>query len=290
MPLVQLSFECAAAEAESVEAACFDAGALSVGLFDAAQAPIHEPAPGTTPLWPRLRVVAQFAEGRDAASIHASVTQFLARDPGPLQAATIDDRDWEREWLRYFRPMRFGARLWVRPHDAADPPAGDVVVRLDPGLAFGTGTHPTTAMCLEWLEGTDLHQRDVVDYGCGSGILAIAAVKLGAGSATGVDIDPQALTATRMNAFRNGVAERIRVIDADEPPPLADVLIANILANPLIELAPRFASLVRPRGALLLSGLLVTQGPAVALAFAPWFDMHPFAGRDDWVCLEGVRR
>lgn len=290
MPFVQLTLECGAAESEGVEAACFEAGALSVGLFDAANAPIHEPMPGTTPLWPRVRVVAQFAHGVDPTEVAAAIRPLLGGEGSAVQSATVADRDWEREWLKYFRAMRFGARLWVCPHDAAEPPAGDVAVRLAPGLAFGTGTHPTTAMCLEWLEGVDLHDREVTDYGCGSGILAIAAVKLGARSATGVDIDPQALTATRTNAFRNAVSDRIHVMDVSEPPPLTDVLIANILAAPLIELAPRFASLVRPGGALLLSGLLVTQGPGVALAFEPWFDMHPFAGRDDWVCLEGVRR
>jgi ribosomal protein L11 methyltransferase len=170
------------------------------------------------------------------------------------------------------------------------PPAGEAtVVWLDPGLAFGTGTHPTTALCLEWLDSAALHALDVIDYGCGSGILAIAAAKLGAGKVTAVDIDPQALSATRDNAVRNGVSDRIVTRTPAEPLDPADVLLANILSEPLIALAERFASLVRPGGRLVLSGILVSQAEAVTVAYRPWFDIAPFATRDSWVCLYGVK-
>lgn len=289
MPILELSFECAAGESDALECACFEAGAVSVGLFDAADAPILEPAPGTTPLWPIVRIVAQFPDTADAHALATAIERSHGRALRALNIATIADR-WEREWLKMFRPMRFGARLWVCPDGQPAPAADAVMVWLDPGLAFGTGMHPTTAMCLEWLDGAELQHEEVLDYGCGSGILAIASLRLGAHSATAVDIDPQALTATRENARRNGVADRLVVMPASEPVPLADVLLANILAEPLIELAPRFATLLRKDGRLVIGGIIGAQVPAVALACEPWFHMRPFASRDEWVSLEGVRR
>lgn len=290
MPILELRFVCDASESDALESACFEAGAISVGLFDAADAPILEPAPGTTPLWPTVRIVAQFPESADPQALASAIERSCGRAPRAPRITTVADRAWEREWLQHFRPMRFGARLWVCPEGQPAPAADAVIVRLDPGLAFGTGTHPTTAMCLEWLDGAQLLHQHVVDYGCGSGILAIASLRLGAHSATAVDIDAQALTATRDNARRNGVADRLDVLPAAEPVPLADVLLANILAEPLIELAPRFGVLVRRGGRLLIGGIIGAQRRAVALACEPWFDMRPFASRDEWVCLEGVRR
>ena len=285
MPVLQLTVE--TRDPERIEAACFEAGATSVTLLDAADSPILEPAPGTTPLWPSVRVVAHFAPQADRYAIGACLD---AASPGASAAArfeVIADRAWEREWLKDFRPMRFGARLWVCPQGQVPDDPRAVVIDLDPGLAFGTGTHETTALCLTWLECTELFGLDVIDYGCGSGILAIAALKLGAHSAIGVDLDPQALIATRDNAARNGVEVEALLPEAALPP--CDLLLANILAEPLIALAPRFASLVRPRGGVLLSGILGAQADAVASAFAPWFDMRTFATRNDWVCLEGAR-
>lgn len=285
MPVLQLTVE--TRDPEGIEAACFEAGATSVTLLDAADSPILEPAPGTTPLWPTVRVVAHFAPQADRNAIG---TCLDAASPGASAAArfeVIADRAWEREWLKDFRPMRFGARLWVCPQGQAPDDPRAVVIDLDPGLAFGTGTHETTALCLTWLECTELFGLEVIDYGCGSGILAIAALKLGAHSAIGVDLDPQALIATRDNAARNGVEVEALLPEAALPP--CDLLLANILAEPLIALAPRFASLVRPRGGVLLSGILGSQADAVASAFAPWFDMRTFASRNHWVCLEGVR-
>jgi len=198
---------------------------------------------------------------------------------------------WEREWLRDFHPMCFGSRLWVAPHHSHVHTQGAVIVRLDPGLAFGTGTHATTAMCLAWL---DEHAREglvAIDYGCGSGVLGVAAAKLGARAVHAFDIDPQALIATRDNATANQVADRVHVVAADaELPGDADLLLANILCAPLCELAPRFASVMKPGGKIVLAGLLEAQADEVTRAHAPWFDISPFATRDGWTALAGSRR
>lgn len=290
MPFLQLTFDVAARDSEAAEAACFEAGALSVTLLDAAEAPILEPAPGATPLWPTVRLAALFAGDADRAAIDSELATQLGDSMSHPSWKAIADRAWEREWLKDFRPMRFGSRLWVCPNGQAPPQRDATVVWLDPGLAFGTGTHATTAMCLTWLDSIELHTLDVVDYGCGSGVLAIAALRLGARRAAAIDLDPQALIAARDNALRNGVSAAIEVLSTSDPAPLADVLVANILAEPLITLAPRLASLVRRRSLIALSGILASQAEAVASAFTPWFDMRPFAARDEWVCLEGVRR
>ncbi|HZF25534.1 MAG TPA: 50S ribosomal protein L11 methyltransferase [Steroidobacteraceae bacterium] len=292
MPFLQLTLDAPSGEAERIEAACFDAGALAVSLADAGDAPIFEPGPGETPLWSHVQVTALFAASREPREVVDALQAALGRALPAHRFEELADRAWEREWLKDFRPLRFGARLWVCPHGQLPPEVepSPVIVWLDPGLAFGTGTHPTTAMCLEWLDGAKLHDREVIDYGCGSGILAIAAVKLGARHVLGVDLDPQALLATTDNAERNEVAERIRVGKPDAAREPVDFLVANILSEPLIELAPRFAALVRPGGALALSGILEAQAAAVTLAYAPWFDMRTFATRDSWVCLNGERR
>ncbi len=181
----------------------------------------------------------------------------------------LDDRDWERAWMDHFHPMRFGRRLWICPTGGEVTQTDAVIVDLDPGLAFGTGTHPTTALCLEWLDGHDLHGRTVIDFGCGSGVLAIAALKLGAARAIAVDHDPQAVLATRDNAARNGVADRIEVLHSDDfQAGQADLVMANILANILIDLAPTIAGLVAPGGDLVMSGILRDQADAVAQAYA----------------------
>ena len=290
MPHLQLTIDIGARNPEPYEDALFDLGAVSVTLEDAADDPVLEPAPGATPLWPTVVVKAVFAADADPAGIAAAVAQALPGTPAP-RFEILPDKAWEREWLKDFRPMRFGRRLWVCPGGMqADDPAA-VRIELDPGLAFGTGTHPTTALCLEWLDAQDVAGRRVVDYGCGSGILAIAAAKLDAATVLAVDIDPQALIATRDNAERNGVADRL-VVTAD--PRLAkdstDLLLANILAGPLVELAPSFAQAVRPGGSLALSGLLQEQAEAVTAAYRAWFDIGSAATREGWALLAGQRR
>lgn len=203
----------------------------------------------------------------------------------------IEDKDWEREWMDNFHPMRFGQRLWICPswRDVPDPTA--VNVMLDPGLAFGTGTHPTTSLCLEWLDGLDLEGKTVIDFGCGSGILAIAALKLGAAHAIGIDIDPQAILASRDNAERNGVSERLSLyLPKDQPQDLqADVVVANILAGPLRELAPMISVLPRVGGHLGLSGVLASQAESVADAYRADFNIDPVAEKDEWCRITGVK-
>jgi ribosomal protein L11 methyltransferase len=289
LPFLQFTADVGAADPGLLEEACFLAGALSVTLTDAADNPVLEPAPGATPLWPTIRLSALFPE-QDPQRVAALLTTFLD-EPLPLHRfEEVRDRLWEREWLKDFRPMRFGKRLWVCPHGAPAPDEDAVVVWLDPGLAFGTGSHPSTRLCLEWLDAAQLNGSEVIDYGCGSGILSIAALRLGARSVVAVDIDPQALIATHDNAARNDVAERVVTFPPEAPIASADILLANILSGPLLELAPRFATLVRPGGRLVLAGLIVSQAGPVTLAYRPWFDIRPSGAHDDWVCLEGVRR
>ncbi|HXE66994.1 MAG TPA: 50S ribosomal protein L11 methyltransferase, partial [Rhodanobacteraceae bacterium] len=214
--------------------------------------------------------------------------------PDRIAFREVADRDWERAWMDRYQPMRFGRRLWIYPWNV-EPPSDDresTVVRLDPGLAFGTGTHPTTALCLEWLDGLDLADRTVIDYGCGSGVLAIAALKLGAARAIGVDNDPQALTATRDNAARNGVADRLRACLPDEPQMdvQADVFVANILASPLSELAPLFASLCKPGAPFALSGILAGQETELLERYRDCgFSNLRTARREDWIRIDGMR-
>ena len=295
MPFLQIHLNLDDLDPQLVEAACTDLGAIAVTLRDAGDAPILEPAPGATPLWPRIALSALYPAEVDPSRIAARLRALLGAPALKVTSEVLADRHWEREWLKDFRPMRFGRRLWICPGgqppplEPSDPPA--VIVWLDPGLAFGTGTHPTTALCLEWLDGATLEGRTVLDVGCGSGVLAIAALTLGAASAIAIDIDPQALIATRENAARNDVEGSLAVHAAELGfGALADAVLANILAEPLIALAPVLAAATRPGGWLVLSGLLVAQAEAVASACGPWFDMEPPREREGWVGLVGRRR
>ena len=293
MPFIQLILPIGAADPAPYEDALLAAGASSITLEDEGDDPVLEPLPGTTPLWPRVRLKALFDDDFDAEQVLLALRAELAQPLNDARFETLADRAWEREWLKDFKPMRFGQRLWICPGGQlpADPAPDAVLIELDPGLAFGTGTHPTTALCLEWLDRAPVAGKQVIDYGCGSGILAIAAAKLGAASVLGVDIDPQALLATHDNAERNGVTPLIvakLVADAHGVP--VDILLANILAGPLQSLAPYFASRVSIGGHLVLSGILLNQAEAVASRYAPWFDIAPVVVRDDWARLDGVRR
>jgi ribosomal protein L11 methyltransferase len=290
VPHLQLTIDIGKLDPAPVEDALFELGAVSVTLEDAADDPVLEPAPGATPLWPTVVVKALFDAGSSPDAIRSALAQALPGAPNP-RFELLADKAWEREWLKDFRPMRFGRRLWVCPGGMTAGEADAIRVELDPGLAFGTGTHPTTALCLEWLDAQSLDGRQVVDYGCGSGILAIAALRLGAQRIVAMDIDPQALRATRENAARNGVLARLEVTaDPALATASADVLLANILAGPLVELAPRFAQAVRPGGLLALSGLLAEQAAAVTAAYQPWFDIGTTATREGWTLLAGRRR
>lgn len=291
----QLVIDLDGQDPNTVEAALIEQGALSVTLSDAGDDPVLEPAPGETPLWASTRLTALFDAERDLRAVAAAVREHLELDaPLGCRVEVLDDRDWEREWLKDFGPMRFGRSLWVCPRGSALPEPDAVVVELDPGLAFGTGTHPTTALCLEWLDSLDLSGLAVIDYGSGSGILAIAALKLGAASVTACDIDPQAVLATRDNARQNGVAERLEVTlnprDLKAP---ADVVVANILAGPLVELATEILDLTITGGKLALSGILSTQVAEVEAAYANGvrFDSPAFLEQDGqtWARLTGIR-
>lgn len=291
MPQLTLTLTLDGLDAERVEEACFEFGALAVSYTDQRDDPILEPAPGELRLWPHSRLQALFPFDCKPQEIVAGLAHVLHVEAGRFSVETLADKVWEREWLRDFHPMCFGRRLWVAPHHAHVHTQGAVIVRLDPGLAFGTGTHATTAMCLAWL---DEHAREgqlAIDYGCGSGVLAVAAAKLGARAVHAFDIDPQALTATRDNAVANHVDSRVQVVATDEELPTGvDMVLANILCGPLCELASRFATLVKPGGKIVLAGLLSAQADEVTRAHAPWFDIASFATRDGWTALAGSRR
>jgi ribosomal protein L11 methyltransferase len=299
---LELAFDLRGLDAEAVEAACFEAGALAVTFTNAAgndanEGAVLEPQPGEVRLWTATRVQALYERARGASALNAALAAHLGIEPARLSVAPIAQRVWEREWLRDFHAMRFGERLWIRPQHESVHQQDAVIVELDPGLAFGTGTHASTALCLEWLDaaageraGHGIEGCGVVDYGCGSGVLAIAALKLGARWAYAFDHDPQALLATRENAARNAVSERVSICpSAADIPPGCNALLANILAAVLIEHAPRFAALVCGGGQLLLSGILVCEESEVAAAFTKWFHMRVFAVRDGWVALHGTR-
>lgn len=306
MPFLQLTLPIGSADPAPFEDALLGAGALSITLEDAADDPVLEPAPGTTPLWPSVKIRSLFDGDADPTVIETLLRAQLTQPLPALQFEAIADRPWEREWLKDFRPMHFGNRLWICPDgqrpeevsggqrtaDRTDARSREpVFIDLDPGLAFGTGTHPTTALCLNWLDGQDLRGKTLLDYGCGSGILAIAGLKLGISSALAVDIDPQAVIATRENAARNQVIDRLHVSTVDEATPQpVDVLLANILAEPLLQLAPALAVLVKPGGTIVLSGLLGDQAPQVATRYASWFDIGPVTLRDGWARVDGRRR
>ncbi|RMG36884.1 MAG: 50S ribosomal protein L11 methyltransferase [Gammaproteobacteria bacterium] len=292
MPWIQCHLTVDKSQAPLVELMLEAQGALSVSLEDAGDEPMLEPPPGETPLWQATRISGLFPGDTDIDQLRSGIGQALARDLGHnLQIEVLEDRDWERVWLERFAPMRFGHRLWVRPGEAPIPDPDGIIVDLDPGLAFGTGTHPTTALCLEWLDRAELADKEIIDFGCGSGILAIAALKLGASRAVAIDHDPQALTATRENATRNGVIDRLEIVDdqnlPERPVPL---VLANILANVLIALQPRLTALVAPGGELVLSGVLAEQADAVIDAFTAELEFSCPQQRDGWVLLHGHRR
>ena len=300
MSWLQLVFESDRTRAPALEDALLEIGALSVTLQDSADEPVFEPGVGETPLWQATRVLALFELAADATSadVDSLTTSLIValqqRVPLPAwRAEQLQDQAWERAWMADFQPMRFGRRLWICPSWAEPPDPEGVVLALDPGLAFGTGTHPTTALCLEWLDGQPLQDCTVIDYGCGSGILGIAALLLGARRVVAVDNDPQALIATRDNAERNHIApERLITCLPGQLPDdsAADVRVANILAGPLQDLAPLLSGLTRTGGRLALSGILHEQAEAVADAYRANFELAPIVQRDDWIRIDGVKR
>jgi ribosomal protein L11 methyltransferase len=288
---LELSFALGELDPEAAEAACFAAGASAVTFADAGDDAVLEPLPGEVRLWRNTILTGLFAQPGDALELARSLGHALNIPPERIGTRHLQDRAWEREWLRDFHAMRFGERLWVCPHHerVSDPRA--VVVHLDPGLAFGTGTHASTALCLSWLDAHLLHASRVIDFGCGSGVLAVAAALLGAAEVHAFDLDPQALTATAENAAANGVASRVHVHAlAGTLPVMTDVLLANILAGTLCSLAAQFAQAVTAGGTVVLAGILEHQVPDVTAAYTPWFDVSRFGARDGWAALSGRRR
>ncbi|HKJ94250.1 MAG TPA: 50S ribosomal protein L11 methyltransferase [Gammaproteobacteria bacterium] len=290
MPWIQIRFNLPRERVGLAEATLEALDALSVTLLDDADQPLLEPGPGEVPLWNAVRVVALFEQDADTDGLNRRLAEALGGPPAGWLVERLEDRRWERVWMADFRPMRFGDALWVVPSGCEPPDPGATNLYFDPGLAFGTGTHPTTALCLRWLADNPPVGRTVIDYGCGSGILAVAALRLGAARVIGIDNDPQALVASRENARRNGVEAGLELIDdgASLPEP-APLVLANILSGVIVELAGRIAACVAPGGDLILSGILAHQSGSVAAAFHPDFRFRTVAGEDGWVRLDGRR-
>ena len=288
----QLTVDCSRNELEHTEDVLLALGALSLTISDSADEPIYEPLPGETPLWKQVKVSGLFEQSRSLEDLYDDLVHNLPGHLVPtIHRETLDDQVWERVFLDRYHPLKFGERLWVCPGWHDPPDAGACNIILDPGIAFGTGSHPTTALCLEYLDQHPPIDLTVMDYGCGSGLLAIAALKLGAQSAYCVDIDAQALQATRENANRNQIdADALRISSpenlSDEP---VDYLMANILSAPLIDLEAYFAAVCKPGAKLLLSGILAEQQQAVCDAYAGHFRLDAAKIRDGWCRITGTR-
>lgn len=287
----QLKIETTKADAPRLEALLEEVGAAAVLMEDSADQPLLEPPPGATPLWDATRVIGVFTIDSEVDAVVDFLEAQLGHKLPPYRIEVLEDKDWVRAWMDHYHPMCFGERLWVVPSWTPPPRPDAINLMLDPGLAFGTGTHPTTALCLEWLDSLDLKDKVVIDYGCGSGILAVAALLLGAREAWCVDNDPQALTATRNNAEHNGVGDRVHTFMPEEMPAVtADVIVANILAGPLAMLAPKLAIHSHEGTELALSGIIQPQVDELKTVYGDWFEMTGLAVKEeDWCRLSGHR-
>ena len=289
----QLSLTCQADQLGEVEDLMMELGALSISLSDAGDEPIYEPLPGDNPIWPESIVSATFAEDSDPEQI---AQLLMARLPAGLTQSvkhdSFQDRDWQQAYRQHFKPLQCAPSLWIVPSWIEPPDPQATIVQLDPGLAFGTGSHPTTALCLAWLAEQQLENLELVDFGCGSGILAIAAIKLGASRVLAVDIDQQALVACQSNMEMNEITNG--QIEVSLPEAMAadrvDLLMANILAGPLVELSSRFADLVKPDGKIVLSGILISQLQDIKSAYLEFFELSPARVDGEWACIGGSRR
>lgn len=276
----------------AMEQVLLDLGAVSVTYADAKDQPVYEPDLGTTPLWDSMQLTALYQADLNQRQLQQNIASQCQLELAQVKIEILEDKDWTREWMAEYKPMAFGQRLWVCPSWQQIEQKDAVCLMLDPGLAFGTGTHPTTALCLEWLDGQNLTNQTILDFGCGSGILAIAALLLGASHALGTDNDPQAIIASRDNAQRNNIVDSHfpLYMAVDLPDLQVDICVANILSGPLQELAPTINATIKPGGALVLSGILEQQAQAVSDCYSQWFDMTPWQVRDGWVRLDGVKR
>ena len=294
MPWLQLFIHCTKPEAHNTENALLKAGALSVTLQELipegeAEKPILEPGLNETPLWDRIKLTGLFDAGCDTTKSIDTISQQLKKTP-QYRWEQLEDKDWEREWMSNYHPIQVSDTLWICPSWCEPPEPTATNIMLDPGLAFGTGTHATTFLCMQWLSEQTVTHKTVVDYGCGSGILGVTALLLGAETAEGVDIDPQALTATHDNVRRNGLA--VEDFDVFLPEDYkarkaVDIVLANILAGPLVELAENILAPLKPGGLLCLSGILKQQAQAVIDAYRPFIEFDPMTEKDGWVCLSG---
>ncbi len=289
----QLSIQCKASELEQLEDLLFELGALSINLADARDEPIYEPLPGHTPVWQDSIVTGMFDSRQNPEQLQQSISERLPTHLlSSLRQSQLEDQDWVQAYRDHYFPIQCAENLWIVPswHQAPNPAATNII--LDPGLAFGTGGHPTTALCLAWLADNNMTGQTVIDYGCGSGILAIAACKLGARQVTGIDIDPQALDASRQNAERNKIP--VEQFALYLPTQLeshgVDLLIANILSGTLIHLSNILAELVKPGGKILLSGILCKQVDELQSAYQTFFKLDPVSTKEDWVRVTGTRK
>jgi ribosomal protein L11 methyltransferase len=283
MPWIQIKLQTTGSQSAHVEDLLMGLGAVSVTLEDSKDQPLLEPPPGATPIWDDTTITGLFEADANTDLVCAALHSELGTEL-PIRVEALEDKDWIREWMDSFEPIAFGQRLWVCPSWKTPQDPAAVNMMLDPGLAFGTGTHETTALCLRWLDGADLQDKLVVDYGCGSGILAIAAALLGASKVYCVDNDPQALMATRDNAQRNNIADKLEVYPPGAMPAIAaDLMLANILAGPLMSLSEHLSSLTKPGGHLVLSGILQDQAQAVSDSYARWFTMDAPVIDGEWV-------
>jgi len=294
MPWIQLTFLTNKNSSEKAEQALLDAGALSVTFRDAEDNPILEPGPGETPLWEDIILTGLFDADADTESLKEKIKSSLGKTLA-LKIEPLEDKDWVRAWMDDYKPMQFGERLWVCPKHLPVPNPQATNLMLDPGLAFGTGTHPTTALCLQWLDANSVSGKQIIDFGCGSGVLAIAALLLGASHCDAVDIDPQAITASMDNAQENNVAEKLDLylpdafaekVNAKE----YDLVLANILAGPLTELAEQLSTYCKAGGDIVLSGILESQASKIVEAYSPWFELEPIAVKDEWIRVTGKKK
>jgi len=295
MSWIQVSVAASSSNYQLVEETLLSLGAQAITYKDAADKPILEPRPGETPLWHDAIITGLFDDRLKPDILREQIRQQLDDDSLAIDIASLPDQDWTRTWMDTFKPMCFGERLWVCPRHVEPPEPQAVNLHLDPGLAFGTGTHPTTSLCLRWLDGHVLRRPDyrrVLDYGCGSGILAIAALLLGAEHADCVDIDEQALQSTRDNAANNLVLHQISTCRPEELEAGSeyDLVLANILSGPLTELAPTLAQHCHPGSNIVLSGILHDQAESVRNAYAEYFDITTTETLEDWVLLHGKRK
>jgi len=289
MAWIQFIFDSTPDGADLLSDQLSECGASAVTFQDNADQPIYEPEIGSTPLWQATNVIALFDADNDPDDVIARLTPLMAPNSLPnYRIEAVEDKDWVREWMDNFHPMCFGEKLWICPSWHQPPKPDAINILLDPGLAFGTGTHPTTALCLNWLDQADVKDKIVIDYGCGSGILAIAAALLGAKKVIGVDTDPQALEATQANADRNGV-HIDTYLPQDCPALTADLILANILAGPLQTLAPTLTQLSKPNAAIVLSGILANQAAAVSDSYQTTFNMQIPTQKEEWIRLVGQR-